>query len=1574
MTAIRKRAASRAARQTWTYLLVGLAAAVLSCDKGVLDPGPSGVAKIELTPSEATIQVGTSLQITPRVTDGSGGVVQRPVVWDSENDAIATVDANGLVTGVGPGTTRVGANVEGMSAVLTISVTDRPVASVTITPSIASVSVRGSIDLVATTQDDQGTELPGREVRWSSGDTTIAVVNSGGRVTGVRAGNVTISAESEGKSDTAAVTVTAAPVGSVVISPAAVSLSTGQTTPLSAVARDPSGTVLGERQVNWTSTDDAVATVSSGGVVSGIAAGTAGIIATVEGVADTASVTVVAVPVSAVVVSPASSSVVVGGTVQLAATPVNAQGTALPGRTATWATGDPAVATVSNSGLVTAVSPGTVTITATSEGKTGAATVTVSNIPVASVTLTPPTASVMVGDSVRLTATARATGGAALQGRTITWQSSNNSVATVNSSGWVVGVGSGTANITATSEGKSAQSTVTVTRQPVATISIEPNVVTVTVGQTSQLVATLRDAKGNVLAGRTVTWSSNRPEDASVGASTGLVSGVSVGSATIVATSEGQSASAAVTVQAAPVNAVLVSPANPSLYVGQTKQLTVQVTDANGEPVSTVGTTWATANPAVATVSGSGLVTAVAPGTVDITASNAGKTGKATVTVRLVPVATVNVTPSPASVVVGRTVTLTAQPRDSAGGALSGREVTWSTNDPSIATVNGSGVVTGVAAGTAVITATSEGKSGSSAVTVQRAPVAQVVIGPETASLTVGETQQFSATLLDDDGGSIPLAGRTLFWDSSNDNVALVSSSGRVTGRAPGTARIIVASEGKADTATVTVVAVPVSSVSVTPPSASITVGETVDFNAQPRDAEGNALTGRAVTWASSNTDVATVNGNGLVTARGVGTATIAATSEGQSGSATLTVTAPPVASVVVSPSSATLTVGQSATLSADPQDAAGHSLEGRVVTWESSNNNVATVTGDGVVTAVAPGAATITARSEGRSGTATISVSQVPVASVRIVPATLGVNVGRTGQLVAEPLSGDGTVLSGRVVVWTSANESIATVDDNGVVTGVAAGTATIRATSEGKVGTASVTVTPVAVQSVTVAPTSADLVPGDTRQFEATTKDEAGNALAGRAVAWTSSDESVATVNPTTGLVTAGGAGSATITAASEGKSGTAAVTVTLPPVASVSVAPSPAEVVVGRSLQLEAQPRDESGNPLTGRSVSWRSSETDVATVDGNGRVSGVREGGATITATSEGRSGTASVTVQRAAVATLALAPNEATLVEGRDVELEATLRDDQGAVLSPDGRTIEWTSSDAGVATVNDKGRVRGQSPGTATITATSEGRSGTAAVTVTARPVSAVLVSPSPLSLAAGETQQLSATPVDDRGGELAGRPVSWTSENEGVATVSGSGEVTAVSPGTTRIVATSESASGAAEVTVSPPPVSSVALLPSSATILVGGTVQLLAVPLAANGTELTGRAVGWRTSDDAVARVNGGLVSGVAEGEATITATSEGRSGAAPVSVRGPPAATVELSPKKVKLKIGEARQLKIAVFDAGGRELRNKRVEWRSGDDTVARVSGGGVVTAVGRGEASMTATVDGVSDSAQVEVND
>ncbi len=424
-----------------------------------------------------------------------------------------------------------------------------------------------------------------------------------------------------------------------------------------------------------------------------------------------------------------------------------------------------------------------------------------------------------------------------------------------------------------------------------------------------------------------------------------------------------------------------------------------------------------------------------------------------------------------------------------------------------------------------------------------------MLVSPASASVIVGRTTQFAASVADASGK--PLLGRSVTWSTSNSTIAQVNGTGLASAVAVGGPVMIEAtSEGKTGTAEVTVIPVPVASVTLTPPSANITLGQTAQLVATAKDGNGNALTGRTISWASDNPAVADVDGNGLVTAKTVGgPVTITASSEGKTGSAIVTVSPVPVASIAVSPASSTLTVGQTAQLTATPKDAHGDPLTGRVITWTSDIATVAAVDGGGLVTAKAVGGpATITATSEGKTGSAAVTVLPVAVVSVTVTPATTSVMLGQTVQLTATPKDGSGTALTGRVVTWVSDNPSIADVDANGMVTPKAVGgPVTITATSEGKSGTASVTVIPVPVASVTVSPSTATVVIGMTLQLAATPRAANGDPLTGRTITWSSGNTTIADVDGT-GLVTAKALGGpVTITALSEGHSGTASITVT-------------------------------------------------------------------------------------------------------------------------------------------------------------------------------------------------------------------------------------------------------------------------------------------------------------------------------------------------------------------------------------------------------------------------------------------
>jgi uncharacterized protein YjdB len=275
--------------------------------------------------------------------------------------------------------------------------------------------------------------------------------------------------------------------------------------------------------------------------------------------------------------------------------------------------------------------------------------------------------------------------------------------------------------------------------------------------------------------------------------------------------------------------------------------------------------------------------------------------------------------------------------------------------------------------GTVSISATSEGAASTAFVSVTATPVATTSVSPATSTIYPTQTEQLTATLQDSAGNA--LGGRTVTWTSSDTTIAKVSTSGLVTGRALGTATITATSETRSGTATVTVASVPVSNVIVTPDTGHVAVGATLQLTATLTDSAADTLTGRPVTWTSSDTTTAKVSTGGLVTAIDPGTVTITATSGTKTGTATLTVFGL-VASVTITPDTGTVRVGHTLHLVATTEDSTGATITGRKVTWMSSDTTKAKVSGTGVVSGVAVGAVTITATSEKKDGTASITVA----------------------------------------------------------------------------------------------------------------------------------------------------------------------------------------------------------------------------------------------------------------------------------------------------------------------------------------------------------------------------------------------------------------------------------------------------------------------------------------------------------------------------------------------------------------------------------------------------------------------
>jgi uncharacterized protein YjdB len=1409
-------------------------------------------------------------------------------VWSTAHPSIATVDAGGTVTGVTAGTATISYTLStGCTALAFVTVNSLPSAI-----SGTAVVCEGSTTALAVSPSG-GT--------WSSGATSIAVVGSTGVVTGIAAGlaNITYTLGT-GCYNSVSVTVNPLPspisgVANICVgatssltntSPggawsssnttvASIGSSTGVVTglsggtskitytlptgcfitknitisPLPAAIAGSMAVCVGSNTTltnstsggAWSSGSTSVATVGTGGAVTGVSAGTAVITYSLStGCNATAIVTVNALPDSIA----GATSLCVGATATLTNTVTGG----------TWASSNPTVANIiSSTGVVTGMASGTSRITYTiGTGCKITRIITVNPNPAA----IGGTAIMCAGSSVTLTNST--TGG--------TWSSSNTTVANASGTlGVTTGVSAGTAVITYTAPtGCYATKVVTVNPLPVAITGAS----SICVGQST----TLTDSTSGG------TWASSTPSVASINSSTGVLSGASAGTATITyALGSGCKVTKVITVN--PL---------PSTITGSTS-VCVGVTTTYTNTVS--GGTWASSNTTVATVGTAGDITGVAPGTAVITYSlGTGCMKTKIISVNPLP-GTISGT---ASACIGTTTTLANTPT---GG-------TWSSGTPSVATIGlTNGVVSGVSAGTSLITyRLSTGCVSTRIVTINT--LTTPITG--TAVLCAGATSTLANATT---GGT---------WSSSTASIATVgSASGILTGVNAGTATITYTA-GCKTTTVVTINALPAAITG----TATACVGSTTALS--------STTTGGV--WSSSNTTVATIDGAGLVTALSTGTSVISYTlSTGCARTRIVTINAGPA------------TIGGTMSVCVGAATTLSNTTGGG--TWASNTTSVATIgMSSGIVNGISAGTAVITYLAGGCSTTSVVTVNPLPAA----ITGTASVCVGGITSLSNATTGG----------TWNSGNTAVATVDVDGVVTGVASGTAAITyALSTGCRVTAIVTVNPMSP----ITGTAAMCEDGNTTLSNATT----GGT-------WISGNTAVATIGSLNGVVSGLTAGTSVITyATASGCSTTMIVTVNALPAAITGTG----TMCAGNSTTLSSA--------TTGG--TWSSNNTAVATADTDGVVTGVIAGTATI-----------KYTLGTSCFITTVVTVN--ALPQPITGTLSACVGNTTNLASATTGGV--WSSGAPSIAAIGTAGTVTGIADGTAGITYTSGAGCETTAV-VTINPLPTAITGTFVMCIGA------STTLVDTTAG---GTWVSGTTtvaninSSTGVVTGMGAGTsiityilptgcrataIVTVNPAPTAIMGTATMCEGAS-VTLSDATtggvwssgntsvatvgsadgiVNGIAAGTASITYTLGTgclttkTVTVNPLPSAILGTltvcagsstslsDTTASPVSWTSSNTSVATINSGtaVATGISAGTATITYTvGSGCYTTAVLTVNGLPAISGTAS-------VCEGLTTTLAGTPSGG--------TWLSSTTSVATVGTDGVVSGISAGNANIYYTAPG-----------
>ncbi|MGQ0646202.1 MAG: Ig-like domain-containing protein [Gemmatimonadaceae bacterium] len=497
---------------------------------------------------------------------------------------------------------------------------------------------------------------------------------------------------------------------------------------------------------------------------------------------------------------------------------------------------------------------------------------------------------------------------------------------------------------------------------------------------------------------------------------------------------------------------------------------------------------------------------------------------------------------------------------------------------------------------------------------------------------------------------------------------------------------------------------------------------------------------------------------------------------------------------------------------------------------------------------------------------------------------------IGRTYQLSVIVRDVNGVEISGRTIRYESLNPDIAEADTKGLVTTKHVGTATFRATVDGRSTSAQLRVLDLA-RNVVVTPLTDNLPIGQSRQMVVTVTSASGQSIGGRVIAWRSTNPTVASVNAQ-GIVSAVTEGTTIIEASVDLDQvvGRATINVIKVPVVSISMSPVGTTIVrLGNFLQVTATPRDANNNALTGRTITWSSSNPGIATVTQSGLVTAIALGSVTITAECEGRTGSIGVQVFDIPIKSVTLAPDTLPLPSGSTRQLVPIVIDSLNRpVNSLAGRAVLWTSQNPAAATVSSSGVLTALAGGTARVNVTIDNVRSNDIVVIVTDQVQTIRLAPIlPQIMRVGNTLQVTATPLNNQGLPITGKTITWATSNPAIATVSQTGVVTAIQPGTIVIIAESEGKTASLGVTVTPVPVSTIVFSPDAETLPRGTQKQYNPVVTDSAGkivTSFFGRTVSWLSDNVPVASVSpqglGGVVGASQNnsGLANITVTIDG------------------------------------------------------------------------------------------------
>lgn len=968
----------------------------------------------------------------------------------------------------------------------------------------------------ATFSDERNGDVS-EQCEWVSSNTDIITVSmeagSRGLAKAVGQGEAVISVSLQGQTIQVPVRVDARRIVTLEVVPELLNMALGNTAVLTATASYSDGdteNVSANPGAEWSSSNPGAVMVDSEGNVTTVNSGNAQITVRFGGLQAVVPVSVSVPVITEVVIEPKDTRIARGFTRQFFAYGIRTDGSRLNITSLVSFSIEPSdKATITTLGLVTGNQVGEVVITAVSpDGPVGTVTAEITDATLQRFSISPTTPTVPQGQPVTFVATGVYSDGTDSDITSLcTWTSSNTNVATVPAGSATYNTNppsavTGSTTVTATPPVGSVPGPVTtvltVSSAVLKAITVAPSSSSIAKGQTATFTATgiLTDDTTTDLT-TVAVWQSTNTAAATM--SGNIATAVNTGQTTIRASFGGFQGTATLTVTAAQLQSIAITPTPVSIIVGTNRAMTATGTYTDGTRTITTQVTWsiigqmpAVAGETVATIGvADGIVVGSHAGTAQIQATLSGVTRTAPLTVVNTQLQTIDILPATPSVITGATVTLTARGSFDNGTQ---QDITttcqWDSLDPTKASVNNAGsskgIVTGIASPSARITATRNGVTGQRTVTISDAVVTSVTIdqAPGPRTLAAGATINLTATAHYNNGQDAPVT-TTGVWSSSNTAAATVDNGATFGGRL-NTATGITGNLSTNITVTfggqtspnyqVNVTPAALNTITVTPNPFSAAAGESGNLTAMGAYADGSSRNiTNDVTWSipAAASGIATISNaageKGRVTTVAQGSTVATATLGAVTGNADVNVNPATTVSVSVTCDAyttphgvalqchalATLTNSTQTDITANPN-----------VTWTIVPESVATGTvSAGLVTGSSQGILRVRCRrnTSGISGDSPdITITAPVVRSIAVTPGTASVAATGTQQFQADATYTDNNVVTNVSASWGSSDTNVATCDASGLCTTVNPGSTTITATFGGRSGTAELTCTP--------------------------------------------------------------------------------------------------------------------------------------------------------------------------------------------------------------------------------------------------------------------------------------------------------------------------------------------------------------------------------------------------------------------------------------------------------------------------------------------------------------------------------